>query len=130
MCFSVFSVFFTLNGLICVELLQAFSLPFDWVSLTLLLYNTAVLGAATLFHFPAPLLLKQANLIAVGVGTAFTFTFVPEWTSWTLLVAMALYDIAAGGCTGQVQGVQAMGMKGSLCCTAPRGKGSRDMWGT
>uniref|UniRef100_A0A1D2A137 Presenilin n=2 Tax=Auxenochlorella protothecoides TaxID=3075 RepID=A0A1D2A137_AUXPR len=95
MCFSVFSVFFTLNGLICVELLQAFSLPFDWVSLTLLLYNTAVLGAATLFHFPAPLLLKQANLIAVGVGTAFTFTFVPEWTSWTLLVAMALYDIAA-----------------------------------
>ena len=38
----------------------------------------------------------EPNLqVWVGVVTAFIFTYVPEWTSWVLLVAMALYDLAA-----------------------------------
>jgi hypothetical protein len=49
----------------------------------------------SLFFAPAPLLLKQAYLVWTGVVTAFLFTYVPEWTGWVLLAAMALYDLAA-----------------------------------
>lgn len=52
-------------------------------------------GAATLFVLPAPLLMKQCYLVATGVSLAFVFTWIPQWTTWVLLVAMALYDIAA-----------------------------------
>ncbi len=30
-----------------------------------------------------------------GVAVAFVFTWIPEWTTWVLLVAMAIYDILA-----------------------------------
>ena len=48
-----------------------------------------------LFFWPAPLALKQGYLVVVGTVTAYVFTFVPEWTTWALLVAMALYDLWA-----------------------------------
>ncbi|KAK1268109.1 Presenilin-like protein [Acorus gramineus] len=34
-------------------------------------------------------------LVLVGVIVAYWFTMLPEWTTWVLLVAMALYDLAA-----------------------------------
>lgn len=34
-------------------------------------------------------------LIFIGAITAFYFTRIPEWTTWLLLVMMALYDLAA-----------------------------------
>ena len=49
----------------------------------------------SLFFWPAPVLLKQGYLVVTGVVTAYMFTFVPEWTTWTLLIAMALYDLYA-----------------------------------
>lgn len=30
-----------------------------------------------------------------GVVTAYVFTWIPEWTTWVLLVAMAIYDVVA-----------------------------------
>ena len=49
----------------------------------------------SLFFWSAPVLLKQGYLVVTGVVTAYMFTFVPEWTTWTLLIAMALYDLYA-----------------------------------
>lgn len=48
-----------------------------------------------LFFAPAPILMKQGYLVTTGVVTAYTFTFIPEWTTWVMLVAMALYDLCA-----------------------------------
>lgn len=50
---------------------------------------------ASLFFWPAPLGLKQGYLVVVGCVTAYVFTYVPEWTTWVLLVGMALYDLWA-----------------------------------
>lgn len=44
---------------------------------------------------PVPLLLKQSYTVWVGICVAYIFTHIPEWTSWVLLVIMALYDLAA-----------------------------------
>jgi len=54
-----------------------------------------VVGVGSLFFWPAPVLLKQGYLVVTGVVTAYMFTFVPEWTTWTLLISMALYDLYA-----------------------------------
>ena len=54
-----------------------------------------MVGVTALFFWPAPLALKQGYLVVVGTVTAYVFTFVPEWTTWALLVAMALYDLWA-----------------------------------
>ena len=34
-------------------------------------------------------------MVVVGVITAFLFTSIPEWTTWTLLLAMSAYDLFA-----------------------------------
>ena len=49
----------------------------------------------SLFFWPAPVALKQGYLVIVGVVTAYLFTYVPEWSTWMLLLAMALYDLYA-----------------------------------
>lgn len=54
-----------------------------------------VVGVIALFFAPAPILLKQGYLVTTGVVTAYLFTFIPEWTTWVMLVAMALYDLCA-----------------------------------
>lgn len=54
-----------------------------------------VVGVVALFFGPAPIMMKQGYLIVTGVATAYMFTFIPEWSTWVLLLAMALYDICA-----------------------------------
>ncbi len=93
--FSGFSIFFLLTGIIVVQLLQKAGAHMDWISLCYILLNFALVGSVVLFFTPAPLLLKQCYLIVTGVAVAFVFTWIPEWTTWVLLVAMALYDILA-----------------------------------
>ncbi len=39
--------------------------------------------------------MKQGYLVVTGVVTAYMFTFIPEWSTWVMLLAMALYDLWA-----------------------------------
>ncbi len=54
-----------------------------------------VVGVTALFFWPAPILMKQGYLVVTGVVTAYMFTFIPEWSTWVMLIAMALYDLCA-----------------------------------
>jgi presenilin 1 len=56
-----------------------------------------MVGALGIFRtvIVLPLALEQMYLVTVGVVVAYIFTLIPEWTSWILLVLMALYDLAA-----------------------------------
>ncbi|EFN56673.1 hypothetical protein CHLNCDRAFT_144542 [Chlorella variabilis] len=93
--FAGFSIFFVLTGLISIQLLQKAAIHTDFITFTYILLNFAAVGSLTLFFFPAPLLMKQCYLIVTGVVTAYVFTWIPPWTTWTLLVAMAVYDVVA-----------------------------------
>ncbi|CAL5221531.1 g3739 [Coccomyxa viridis] len=93
--FAGFSIFFFLTGIISLQLIEKAQLQLDAFSFVYFLYNFAVVGVGSLFFWPAPVLLKQGYLVVTGVVTAYMFTFVPEWTTWTLLIAMALYDLYA-----------------------------------
>ncbi|CAN6310237.1 unnamed protein product [Urochloa humidicola] len=94
--FSAVSVLLVLGGQVALLLLTRLRLSLDAVSFALLLPNAAgALALAALAPASVPIALHQAALVAVAVLTAFWFTLLPEWTTWALLVAMAVYDLAA-----------------------------------
>ncbi|OEL32562.1 Presenilin-like protein [Dichanthelium oligosanthes] len=94
--FSALAVLLVLGGQVALLLLSRLRFPLDAVSFAILLPNAAgALALAALAPASVPIALHQAALVAVAVLTAFWFTLLPEWTTWALLVAMAVYDLAA-----------------------------------
>lgn len=95
MAFSVFSIFFVMGGTLFWELFQSWNLQVNIPVFVVLLAIFAIVGVLTLFFMRMPTLVKQAYVITVGVITAYWFTKIPEWTTWIVLLSMALYDICA-----------------------------------
>lgn len=95
MAFSSFAVLALLGGQISLLLLARFAVPLDAPSFLLLLFNFSVVGTLSVFLAKAPILLTQGYLVVIGVLVAYWFTLLPEWTTWALLISMALYDLAA-----------------------------------
>lgn len=84
-----------MGGEIVLFLIQDFNVPIDCITFALVLFNFTVVGVSAVFLSKMPIFLTQAYLVVIGVLVAYWFTLLPEWTTWVLLVAMALYDLAA-----------------------------------
>ncbi|KAK8915993.1 Presenilin-like protein [Platanthera zijinensis] len=95
MAFSSFIVLFFLGGETSLLLLSRFALPLDAFSFLLLLLNFSVIGILSISLAKVPIILTQGYLVVIGVFVAYWFTLLPEWTTWSLLISMALYDLAA-----------------------------------
>ncbi|KAM0953894.1 putative presenilin/signal peptide peptidase [Dioscorea sansibarensis] len=93
--FSAFLVLASMGGSIAVSLLRRFSIPLDAVTSLLLLLNFSAVGVLSVFSPAVPILLRQAYMVVLGVIVAAWFTNLPEWTTWTLLLALAVYDLVA-----------------------------------
>ncbi|CAA7038041.1 unnamed protein product [Microthlaspi erraticum] len=93
--FSAFIVLANLGGEILVLLIDRLRFPIDSVTFLILLFNFSVVGVFAVFMSRFSILITQAYLVVIGVLVAFFFTMLPEWTTWTLLVALAIYDVAA-----------------------------------
>ena len=93
--FSGLLIFGMLGSMVGLEVLQALDIPIDIVTFSFVVYNFSIVGVLVTFFWPAPLVMKQAYLIFIGTVVAFYFTRIPEWTTWVLLVAMAVYDLFA-----------------------------------
>ncbi|XP_050370567.1 presenilin-like protein At1g08700 [Argentina anserina] len=93
--FSAFFVLATMGGSIFLSLIQHFSIPIDSLTCFLLLFNFTLLGVLSMFAAGMPILLRQAYMVSLGIIVAAWFTKLPEWTTWVLLVALALYDLVA-----------------------------------
>jgi presenilin 1 len=84
-------------GLIVWQLVSVLNWNMDWISFALLVWNFGVVGmAATFWH--APVKINQLYMIAVSVLMAVLFTRLPEWTTWTILAVIAIYDLFAVLC--------------------------------
>ncbi|KAJ0712908.1 putative presenilin/signal peptide peptidase [Helianthus annuus] len=93
--FSAFLVLGFMGGEIGVFLIQVYSLAIDCFTYLLLLLNFTIVGVLAVFMSKIPIFVTQSYMVVIGVLTAYWFTMLPEWTTWVLLVAMALYDLAA-----------------------------------
>lgn len=93
--FSSFLVLGFMGGGIALFLIKDFSFPIDCVTFAVALYNFTVVGVLAVFMSKMAIFVTQAYLVVIGMLVAYWFTLLPEWTTWVLLVAMALYDLAA-----------------------------------
>ncbi|KAL7604532.1 presenilin-like protein At2g29900 [Lactuca sativa] len=93
--FSAFLVLGFMGGEIALFLIQVFNFAIDCFTYVLLLFNFTIVGVLAVFMSKIPIFLTQSYMVIIGVLTAYWFTMLPEWTTWVLLVAMALYDLAA-----------------------------------
>lgn len=93
--FSAFIVLGNLGGEILVLLIDRFRFPIDCITFLIILFNFSVVGVFAVFMSKFSILITQGYLVWIGVLVAYFFTLLPEWTTWVLLVALALYDIAA-----------------------------------
>ncbi|KAI7985350.1 Presenilin-like protein [Camellia lanceoleosa] len=93
--FSAFLVLGFMGGEIALFLIQDFNIPIDCFTFGLVLFNFTVVGVSAVFMSKMPIFLTQAYLVVIGMLVAYWFTLLPEWTTWVLLVALALYDLAA-----------------------------------
>ncbi|KAL0415938.1 UNVERIFIED_CONTAM: Presenilin-like protein [Sesamum latifolium] len=93
--FSAFLVLGFMGGEIALMLIQGFSFPVDCITFAILLFNFTVVGVLAVFMSKMAIFVTQAYLVVIGMLVAYWFTLLPEWTTWVLLVAMALYDLAA-----------------------------------
>lgn len=80
---------------ILISIIQRFNIPVDAVTFCILLFNFTILGTISVFSNGVPIIVKQSNLVLLGIIVAAWFTRLPEWTTWVVLVALALYDLVA-----------------------------------
>ncbi|VVA90540.1 unnamed protein product [Arabis nemorensis] len=93
--FSAFFVLGTMGGAIFLSIIQHFSVPVDSITCFILLFNFTILGTLSVFSGGMPILLRQCYMVVMGIVVAAWFTKLPEWTTWFILVALALYDLVA-----------------------------------
>ncbi|KAK9116052.1 hypothetical protein Sjap_014999 [Stephania japonica] len=93
--FSALVVLGFMGGEIALFLIRVFSFPIDCVTFVVILLNFAVVGVLAVFLPKMPILVTQGYMVVIGILVAYWFTVLPEWTTWALLVALALYDLAA-----------------------------------
>ncbi|KAK4377848.1 hypothetical protein RND71_004144 [Anisodus tanguticus] len=93
--FSSFFVLGSMGGSILLTLIQHFNIPIDCLTFSVLLFNFTILGVISVFSQGVPILLNQTYMVALGIIVAAWFTKLPEWTTWVVLIALALYDLVA-----------------------------------
>ncbi|KAL2464527.1 Presenilin-like protein [Forsythia ovata] len=93
--FSAFAVFSSMGGSVLLSLIQHFNFPVDAVTFCILHFNFTIVGTLFVLSSGGPIVLKQSYMVALGIIVAAWFAKLPEWTTWTLLVALAIYDLVA-----------------------------------
>ncbi|RYR53732.1 hypothetical protein Ahy_A06g028956 isoform A [Arachis hypogaea] len=93
--FSAFFVLGSMGGSIFLSLIQRFSIPVDSVTCFILLFNFTVVGVLSVFGTGIPIIVRQSYMVCLGISVAAWLTKLPEWTTWVLLVALAVYDLVA-----------------------------------
>ncbi|KAK1361257.1 hypothetical protein POM88_045731 [Heracleum sosnowskyi] len=84
-----------MGGSIFLTMIQYFSIPVDSITCFVLLFNFTVVGVFSLFSERFPIFLRQSYMVVLGLIVAAWFNKLSEWTTWMLLVALALYDLVA-----------------------------------
>ncbi|KAL3513038.1 hypothetical protein ACH5RR_025755 [Cinchona calisaya] len=93
--FSAFLVLGFIGGEVAIFVIKDLNFPIDAVTFLVVLFNFTVVGVLAVFMEKIAIFVKQGYLVVIGMLVAYWFTLLPEWTTWVLLVAMALYDLAA-----------------------------------
>lgn len=88
-----FFMFWIWIDLVCTR----YQIPYDFVSIFAITWNFGVVGLVTVFYYSHPRL-QQVYLVVLSVILAWVLTRLPEWSTWSILIFVAIYDIIAVLC--------------------------------
>ncbi|EKF30419.1 presenilin-like aspartic peptidase [Trypanosoma cruzi marinkellei] len=88
--FTLFFMTWMWMDLFCTR----FQIPYDFITSSFLLWNVGVVGIVSIFYYAHPVL-AQIYLVVVSVIVGWSMTFFSEWSTWSMLIFVALYDIVA-----------------------------------
>uniref|UniRef100_A0A0E0JH14 Presenilin n=1 Tax=Oryza punctata TaxID=4537 RepID=A0A0E0JH14_ORYPU len=93
--FSAFFVLFSMGGAIAAAVLRRLGAPLDAATALVLLFNASAVGVLSVFASAVPIVVRQGYMVALAVIVAAWLSRLPEWTTWIMLIALALYDLVA-----------------------------------
>lgn len=85
------------GSIIFYFMISAYNLPIDIFTFGIFMWNFSVVGVVAVF-FHGPQRVNQGYLIFISAFLAIFFTRLPEWTTWAILAAVAVYDLFAVLC--------------------------------
>ena len=98
MCMSAGSILFALSWATADLVCTRYQIAYDWASMAIVLWNFGIVGMFSLFWHGSPRVMQGYLIILSCVVAWLLNMMLPTWTTWVLLVGMALYDLAAVLC--------------------------------
>lgn len=85
-----------LGGVMFLTFMERYEIIMDQVTYYFLLVNFAAVGTIAIFYSKGiPTFVTQGYLVLTSVILAWQLSHFNDWTAWTLLVLLALYDLCA-----------------------------------
>ncbi|KAI9366575.1 Presenilin-domain-containing protein [Pilaira anomala] len=94
---SVLSILGVTTTTLWIEMMTVYRIPLDYITMLVCSWNFSIVGVIAIF-WNSPLWLQQAYLIIVSTATSISMLRMPPWTTWTVLIAISIYDLFAVLC--------------------------------
>ncbi|GAA5812280.1 hypothetical protein MFLAVUS_005731 [Mucor flavus] len=94
---SVLSILGVTTTTLWLEMMSVYRIPLDYITMAVCAWNFSIVGVIAIF-WNSPLWLQQGYLIIVSTATSISMLRMPPWTTWTVLIAVSIYDLFAVLC--------------------------------